>query len=477
MNEKHARGVILVQAFDDAPGTAWSEDDAHWASRLAAETAPPDATPERLAVERTRHALQRLQARDPEVNRWLMRHGWRWRWVAAAVALGLGLGLTADLLGSRQHIDLLAPTVWFIVAWNLGIYGVLALSSAHAGRPAQGWFRRLLAAWWERGFKGPAVREAAARWAGVSAGLTASRTAAVVHAAAAALALGMVLGMYLRGLVLDYRAGWASTFLEPPTVQAMLGVLLAPATTLTGISLPAVDAVQAMRITPAAPQASAPAADWIHLYAATLLLFVIGPRLLMAAWAFARATARAARIELPLRGGTMFRTSRWGQAGLDALVQVLPYAQTPGAQAALGLRQLLAQHLGEDLVLKMADLTAIGDEEAAAARAGSHGAVLRVALVDLGSTPEDEHHGRFLRALLSAQPPVQTLLLVDEAAFRVRFGSLPGRVAQRREAWMRLGESLGVPAACVNLDWPETAETQAALQQALSAPERWRDRA
>ena len=471
MNEITARRLTLVQAFDEADSPLWTREDAQWATRLALETAPAGASPQRLEVERARHALQRLQPRDPAVARWLSRAGWRWYWLAIALAVGLLLGLLADLIGRGRYIDLLAPTLWAIVAWNLAIYALLGLTALRHARASQGWFRRMLAAWWERGMGQGPLREASRRWAELSAALTACRSAVVVHAAAAAVGLGMVAGLYLRGLVFDFRAGWASTFLDAPMVQAILGVLLAPARAFTGQALPELSVVEAMRITPTAPEATASAADWIHLYAATLLLFVVLPRALLALMAFVSATARALRLQVPLQGQALGRQMRWQRAGQPPLAQVLPYAQTPGAQAALGLRELLAAELGEDLVLKIADLTSIGDEDAAAARAGSGAAALRVALVDLGATPEDEHHGRFLRAMLAAEPPAPTMLLVDEAAYRVRFGSLPGRLDERRAAWREFAQARGWRLALVNLDRPDQPESRQALQQALQAAE------
>lgn len=477
MNESTARRVTLVQAFDAADTPLWTREDAQWATRLAAETVPAEASPERFEIERAQHALQRLQPRDPQVVRWLSRTGWRWQWLLAAIGAGFVGGLLADLIGRGHYIDLMAPALWGVVAWNLAIYALLALSAMRHAQASQGWLRRVLAAWWERGVGQGPVRDAARRWADLSAPLTTCRAAAVMHVAAAALGCGMVAGMYLRGLVFDFRAGWASTFLEAEVVQGVLAVLLAPAGALTGLALPDALTIEAMRITPQASQATAPAARWIHLYAATLLIFVIGPRVALAAVAFARASVRAMRLQVPLQGQAWGRMGRWRRGGHPPLVQVLPYAQTPGAQAALGLRELLAAEIGEDLVLKIADLTAIGDEDAAAARAGDAGAVLRVALVDLGSTPEDEHHGRFLRALETVQPPALTLLMADEAAFRVRFGSTPGRVDERREAWRQFAQARGLRLSCVNLDRPDQPESQQALQSALQDPAPQRARA
>jgi hypothetical protein len=163
MNEISARRLTLVQAFDEADSPLWTREDAQWATRLALETAPAGASAQSLELERTRHALQRLQPRDPAVARWLSRAGWRWTWLAGALGVGLVLGLLADLLGRGRYIDLLAPTLWLIVAWNLSIYALLALAALRHARASQGWFRRMLAAWWERGIGQGPLREAARR--------------------------------------------------------------------------------------------------------------------------------------------------------------------------------------------------------------------------------------------------------------------------------------------------------------------------
>ena len=469
MNESQARRVTLVQAFDEADSPLWTREDAQWATRLAVQTAPAGASPQQLVVERSDHALQRLAPRDPAVRRWLARSGWRWSWVVAALAAGFALGLLADLVGRAGYIDLLAPVLWAVVVWNLAIYAILLLGVSRRAGAANGWFRRILSAAWERGVGQGPLRDATLRWAVLGAPLAASRAAVVVHVAAAALAAGMASGLYLRGLVFDYRVAWQSTFLEAPTVHAMLAVLLAPASALSGIALPDAAGIEAMRLTPQVPKPVAPAAAWIHLYSLTLALVVVAPRLLLAGAAFVRAAVLALRVEVPLGADEIGRFARWHRSGSAPLVQLLPYAQTPGAQAALGLRELLAAEIGEDVVLKVADVTAIGDEAAAGARIGSHPAVLRIALVDMAATPLAEHHGRFLQVLRDSRPAAEVLLVVDEAAFRARFAGLPGRLDERRGAWQRFAHELGQRLAIVNLDQPDQPASAAALQQALQA--------
>ena len=71
------------------------------------------------------------------------------------------------------------------------------------------------------------------------------------------------------------------------------------------------------------------------------------------------------------------------------------------------------------------------------------GTTLRLALVDLGATPEDDTHGRFLQALRAAAPGVPLVLLADASAFDRRFAGLPARGAERRQAWQQWAAGAG----------------------------------
>ena len=84
-------------------------------------------------------------------------------------------------------------------------------------------------------------------WLERSAPLVAARAGRVLHLAAAMLALGAIAGLFVRGLAFEYRAGWESTFLGAPAVHAILSFVLGPAARLTGIALPGVTELEALR--------------------------------------------------------------------------------------------------------------------------------------------------------------------------------------------------------------------------------------
>jgi len=315
MTENEARQVLLLQAHETGEATAlWTADDRAWATRQAVATLGEQAAPERFVATRAVLALQRLLPRDRRAERWLARRAWHPAWAVLALVFGFIAGLAVDQLGPPQRVNLLAPAVWAVVGWNLAVYAALLLPLPTLG------LRRWLAGWGQHGDAGPALL-----WARQAAPLSTARAALVLHAAAAALALGLIAGLYLRGLVLDYRAGWQSTFLDSAAVQALLGGLLAPASALTGIAVPD---VAPLRVGPGAA-ATASAALWIHLFAATLALFVVLPRLLLALRAAGSAQRLAQRFPLPLDTPYFEALHPLMRPGLPRAVRLLWVSATP----------------------------------------------------------------------------------------------------------------------------------------------------
>ena len=490
MNEDSARAVTLLQAFETAqpPSPNWSDDDRAWATRLALHDAPANAA--NFIQRRAHHAMQRLAPREPAAAKWLARRLWQWRWVGVAALVAWLLGVLADSIGSGQRINLLAPPLWAVLAWNAVVYGLLlGHALAHAlRRPTRpGALLRLVQRMLRSGRRLPglgsvsasasgsarALQHFAALWLARSAPLSAARATTLLHAAAAALALGLITGLYLRGLVLDYRAAWESTFLSADTAHAALAVVLAPAAALSGLALPDAAAFEALRAVHGGGAAGASAAPWIHLLALTLALFVVLPRGVLALAGALRAQWLARRFALPL-GDPYFQRLARQQQGDVAQVAVLPYASTPGAQAALGLQALLTPALGDGMQMRVLPTTAFGaEDELPAAAALASGTTLAIALFDLSATPESESQGRFAQQLAACAPAgAATILLVDEAGFRARFGADSARLAQRRDVWRVFGEGLGTLPVFADLAAPDLAGAARALQLAMRSPVR-----
>ncbi len=487
MNEAAAREVTLLEAFETAqpPSPNWNDADRGWADRVALEAAADEVSSAFIA-QRARHAMQRLLPREPSAARWLGRVLWRTRWVAVVALFAFGLGLIADSIGGSQRINLLAPPMWGVVAWNVAVYIALLASLLAAvlrrGPARPGPVVRAMQALLRFGRHLPraptlaakpgagsaaALRQFAKLWAVRGARLSVLRAEIVLHAGAAALALGLIAGLYTRGLVLDYRAAWESTFLAPGVAHGLVSFLLAPASQLSGIGLPDATGFAALQVAHASAAPGASAGPWIHLFALTLLLFVVLPRTVLALACAARAAARARRFAVSLDTPYFQRLLRLRSGGA-AHVEVWPYACAPSPQATLALHAVVAQTLGARAALRVAPTSAFGAEDEALAV--PEGVTHAIALFELGATPEDENQGRFVRQLARAAAAAGVVALVDEAAFKRRFQGLPERLAQRREAWRRWGDELGTRVVLIDLESPAMAEAEAALLAAFATP-------
>lgn len=467
MNESAARQVLLVRAFETTPGSGWSDEDRAWASRAAAGIEGAEAPLARFIARRAALAVERLAQRDRNVERALRALAWR-PWVGAAIAvLAFAAGLAIDAIGPAQRINLLAPPLAALLVWNLALY-LLIVGRGAAGlvsEPARGLgpLARAAARLLHRhapAALAPPLAVFVAEWTRAAAPLVAARVGRVLHTAAIALALGLLAGMYLRGLVLEYRAGWESTFLDAAGVHAVLSTLLAPAAAITGIALPDAAGFDALRFS----AGGANAAPWLHLFATTVGLAVLAPRLLLALgdrWVEARWTKRfALRLDDPYFRGL-------GRALRDepAKVRVAPYGLQLSPQAALNLNALFARALGARTSLTVAATTAFGAEDEIDASALAAGATLVVPLFAAAATPEPENHGVFVDKLAGAASQAQVLALVDESGFRSRLGEV--RLDERRALWRAALDERRVPALFVDLEQPDLVAAEAALRAAV----------
>lgn len=306
-------------------------------------------------------------------------------------------------------------------------------------------------------------------WAQASARLTATRVARVLHVSAIAFALGALAGLYVRGLAFEYRAGWESTFLDAQALRTVLDFILMPASLITGIALPDVERLEAMRL-PGTPGENA--APWIHLYAVTIALVVLVPRTLLALYDRALEHRLARSFELPA-SDRYFASLVREHSGEAALVLVVPCHFSPSPQSTLTLGTMLGTVFGPTLRLLVGETVAYGDEENVdAALASAPDAAVVIALFSSSATPEAETHGVFITRLLPARPHGSDFVaLVDESAFATRFGGDDAtsnrRRDERRRAWKRLLAAYECRPVFVDLERDEAAEAGRRLHEAL----------
>jgi hypothetical protein len=312
---------------------------------------------------------------------------------------------------------------------------------------------------------GAALTRYAGEWRQAAVPLIGARLHLLLHVGAATLVAAAVTGMYVRGLGLEYRASWQSTFLDTGAVDALLAVVLGPAAAVLGRELPSVE--------PFRHPASDAAAGWIHLYAITGLLFVIVPRALLALEAALRARRLSNHLALSLEGA-WFRSLLAPSRGGAARVDVQPCALRLQPRASERLASLLHDLFGSRAEVVVHGPLAYGDDPAALP-ASDAALRCRALLFGLAATPEAEVHGRLAKDLAHAlSEGERLLLLVDASGYAQRVGEDSPRLAERRRAWDRVLREAGLTAAHVHLGGEPGPEQLEALGRALypaAAPE------
>ena len=465
MDEAAARDVLLVKAIEttDQARDVLSEDDRRHASRSARELAQWDATdrkqpltPALFLHRRAAQVLARLAERKPATAAFFRPRPWG---RLAAIVLpfaALLCGVMVDRIGDPHRVDLLSAPLLLMLLWNLVVYlGLLLWPLLRAARP--GATRPRLPGWPALALPFPlrrpppwlaaALAQFGAEWLRLSAPLQAARMKRSLHLAAAMLALGAAASLYLRGILAQYQVGWESTFLDASQVYRLLSFIFEPAMTLLRLPGFTLDQVRALQYPQAAPGGSG--ALWVHLYAATLLLLVILPRLALAALAWHRERRLAAAFPLDLGQPYFARLCAGLTPDAPACLWVRPYSYRVGDSLRASLAEVAHGLLGEQAGLVLDASTAYGAPPTAVAPPAG---ALCAALFPLSATPEPENHGDFLDQLKCAGTVVA---LVDESGYLERLGPQgAGRAAERTELWRQFCALRQVPMAVVNLADP-----------------------
>ena len=472
MDERSAREAVLVRAIETADGAReiWSDADRAWATRASAEVVGEHARDDAFIARRADLVLERLAERHPRI-RALSRLPPARSWLVPLLALlALIVGAVGADVSPTQRINLLAPPVLALLTWNVGVYAALLASfmTPRRGAAPPGPLRRSVVAW--LGEMTPLIRKSvaprpivaafrrfASDWPALAFPLWLLRTARLLHFGAAMLALGAIAGLYVRGIALEYRAAWQSTFLDAHAVARLLKIVLAPGAWLTGITVP--DAAHLATI--GADSTGENAARWIHLYAATLAAVVIVPRLLLAAAAWIGERRLERRFPLPLAHAYFQRLLHVWHEGA-AKVAVLPYSfdASPGAREGLG--KLMARVFDANVDVGWCASTPYGSD----ALPDYPQSASVVALFSLAATPEPENHGAFVDAL-QRQGAARPVAIVDTTDFVDRMSADPRRIAEREAAWRQMLEAHGVEPLFVRLVEPDLREAGTALATRL----------
>lgn len=477
MKEQVARKVTLVRAIEtaDIKHEVLSDDDRMYASRSARELAQWSAadskselTLDHFLEQRSEQILKRLAERTPAFRTFLNRRPLLPMLSVLLPLFALIAGAAIDHIADPHRVDLLSAPLLLIIGWNLLVYVILLvwllIPSKRTGWVGPEWMRRLSVGKAKLPRKLPAPLTAAlgaytVDWTQLSWKLNHARLSRTVHLSAAAFALGAIISLYARGLLTQYAAGWESTFLDANQVHTLLSWLFAPALFLFPIEGFSVADIQALRFVQ--EPSSAGGARWVHLYAATLLLLVILPRLVLSLFAGWRASRLARRFPLDLQQPYYLKLADHIGAGRGPVtLRVLPYSFTLDERRDHGLSAIAAAMFGEQTRVMLRPSLPYGEDPKGVLqelRPDTGDATVTAVLFSLAATPEQENHGALLSAI-ARQLPGGVSALVDESALTERAMSQDGvdaRLAERIALWRQFCTYHQVPVTIVNLLQPE----------------------
>ena len=476
MSEHVARDILLVRALEstDSARQLLSEDDRSYATESAMKLAQWDVsdgqsalTPTLLLQKRAELLLKKMTERHPAFASFTAhRQGVRIIGIALPL-LALVAGFAIERIADPHRVDLLSAPLLLILGWNVAVYLVLLASLFTPKLPVRRFaaglgtrlsnFRKVLPR------KLPpllalALTRFATEWLALSAPLNGARVKRIVHLSSACFAIGAVLSLYAHGVTARYQAGWESTWLDSGQLHAILTLLFTPASFVFGLPGFSIADVQALQLPQSAPPANG--ALWVHLYGATLLLFVVLPRLLLALAARWSEEKLAAHFPVDLRQPYFRQISAKIGIATATVLRVFPYSFTLDERRDRGLATVAKMLLGEQARVMLRPSTAYGQElknEPLTDSAGAVDIAHTVALFNLSATPEKENQGAFIDQFTRGKTP-DFSVMVDESGYRDRLGDQAGveaRMGERIALWRQFCELHQVQLSVVNLVQPE----------------------
>lgn len=442
----------------DADGAILSEERRREATaRTRGGLTSEDVKGDPLVQREAAFLLRRAQWMDREIVGWSGSLGrilerlqtaegrWSWAWIGWAVAAVAGYAMGG--LGQKAEFNLLALPLVGILLWNAVI---MLVSLWIEIKPAAAVSRHSGFLGWLAGLVSPATREKPSEGEALT-GLTVDQrfsmlagTAALerlkrrlrawMHVAAALLALGSAVGLYARSWSQEYLAVWESTLLSEKGATKFFGGLFGPAARLLNLELP-LDQVPGMHRTRGDVEAPAPARPWIHLYAGTLLIMVIGPRLGLAGLTLARA-GQVVDNRLRKLGWHSYlkRTLRAVEGGQEVVTLLIHATEGTPLHREVWTRGV-RERFGAMIEPEMIHIP-LGDEEEFVHSWNPPGGRV-VVVFNLATTPEMEVQRRFMvdlqQTLKARHPDASLLVLLDATSIGNRWS--PDKTASRERLW------------------------------------------
>ena len=378
----------------------------------------------------------------------------RWSWALIGWALVLITGYWLSDLGQPNEFNLLALPLVGLLAWNAVVIVLCVLFELMPASPVAGhggWLAEFLANGISR--VGKASKEVES---GVAAAVRTRfeelawplawrrlqmRLRVWLHVAAAMLAIGGAVALYARGWSREYRAVWESTLLSKDQAGAFFETLFKPASIVLRKPVP-LDQIEGMHRTAGKAATPAPALTWIHLYAGTMLVLIVVPRLLLAGIGAARSGRGITRGARSLTWGNYLRGLIRAVEGGNERIQVLVHAMEPTPTHREVWDRGVRGRFGGMARAEYVRIPA-GDEDEFAAEWQPVSANL-VMLFNMATTPEAEVQRRLVsdvrQRLLRKHAEPELIVLLDGTSLAGRWS--PEKIAGREQLWSQMVEGL-----------------------------------
>lgn len=452
LTESQAQKVVFVRALEQAQdnGGLWTSDDAVEATRATKALLGTRVSFAEYLARRAQWALDAIRARSP--GQLAELHPPRWPYLAAWLLIFFSLlsGFATDYLASAQHINIVEVPLVLLIGWNLLIFVWFGLGwllrLVRRGDSPPGPVSGLLSQWrtWEStGFKRagkiPWMTGFVKDWRQLSGPINAARFKIVINLAALCFTLGALSSLVFRGFAKEYRAGWESTyaFVNGDLLHTIVSWVLTPGSWLLTLPIPDAQHIAGLRM----PESTGEVAQtWIWLYGASVLMWVVLPRLCLVAlnvlvrWRLRRA------FPLSLRGAyfTALRAA-WQDQHMGVVVVPFRYELSPDLRSHLA--QILKRIFGLAVTISVEKGVVMGpdatDWQAAIHREGQ---VAVIVVFSLTATAEADAHGALLQHLRkSIESATPIIPIVDTSAYRQ---DDLARFRQRCNQWRQILDKL-----------------------------------
>ena len=453
LTEHQAQQITLVRVLEQTQnnGAIWSAGDAHEATRAARDLVAAKASFAEFVARRAQWALEEISRRSPD--RAIQLRQPRWPFVAAQVlaVFALASGFMTDLLATNLmhpgQINVIELPMVLLIVWNLAFFGWFFVKWVarlfKRGKQPIGPVIELIGKWRASeslGFGGKRQRPWADSfkqdWSQLSGPLDTARLKMAASLGSMMFTLGAVAHLIYRAAFDHYTAGWKTTLtssIDASAVHTIVSWVLAPGSYFLNRPIPDVRHIESLRMPPSLGEG---AENWIWLYFASVLAWVVIPRLyLVALNGFVRWRMRR-NFPLPMNGA-YFTTLRAAWRGQRIGVSVVPfrYELSPALRGNLSTMLARIYGLAVDITIDQPVLMGTdGQDWKNPVKREGHVAV--IVIFNLAATAEADAHGAVLQALRKAiEDGTPVVPIVDTGAYRQDDAE---RFRQRCNPWSQI---------------------------------------